>query len=138
TGRSFGEALDTRRHTEYIRDAPMVARSFGGSKMAWSWSHTAEAYSNARENLENQDREFLDVCLAEWQGSRDVGYYRRELSPRYEKSLQWARRQDAWLLVDIIWEQMEQQATCDNGGWNAWCCPFGCHTVSFSCEGEEL
>jgi hypothetical protein len=41
------------------------------------------------------------------------------------------------LLVDAIWEDMEEWRTCDNGGFNAWACPSGCHTVSFDSEEKK-
>ena len=33
-----------------------------------------------------------------------------------------------------------RQKTCDNGGWNAWMCPYGCHPhcVDFGPEDSEL
>ncbi len=34
--------------------------------------------------------------------------------------------------ADAIWQYAsEDLRTCDNGGYNAWMCPWGCHTVSF-------
>lgn len=43
-------------------------------------------------------------------------------------------------IVDDIWERASNLATCDNGGFNAWMCPFGCdcHTVSFSTFSERM
>jgi len=102
--------------------------------MAWEWSHTAEAYYDARRNLENESREFLDVCLAEWQASREGRFQREFRANRYDRTLAWVQKQPADVVADMIWEKAEEQRTCDNGGWNAWMCPFGCHTVSFSCE----
>ena len=34
--------------------------------MAWSWSHSNEAYANAEENVQNKDREWLETVFAEW------------------------------------------------------------------------
>ena len=107
--------------------------------MAWEWSHAPEAYDDARTNLENQDHEFLAVCLAEWQGSRRNGFD-WNLSNRYDKSLAWAQAQTNETLAELIWDRMSSEdggRTCDNGGFDAWACPYGCHTVSFTCEETE-
>jgi hypothetical protein len=34
--------------------------------MAWSWSHTGEAYENVKANIEAKPREWLEVVWAEW------------------------------------------------------------------------
>lgn len=103
--------------------------------MAWSWSHTNEAYANAYNNLHNQPREWLNVCIAEWNAEKQL--HAGKLA-RYPKSLAWAESLPADdIAADFIWEKMEVQATCDNGGFNAWACPFGCHTVTFDCEEVE-
>lgn len=41
------------------------------------------------------------------------------------------------VLADYVAERAEEHAMCDNGGFDAWVCPSGCHTVSFSSR-EEL
>jgi hypothetical protein len=50
----------------------------------------------------------------------------------YETVLKSGRKLLKGDLVDMIWAFAEQQRTCDNGGFNAWMCPYGCHTVPFS------
>jgi hypothetical protein len=106
--------------------------------MAWSWSHTNEAYGNARDNLALKGRDWLETTLAEWQASRlgQFGDYHFR-DKRYPKCLAYAKILSDDSLCDLIWERMEQHATCDNGGFNAWACPYGCHTVSFDCEEIE-
>lgn len=41
------------------------------------------------------------------------------------------------VLADYVADRAEEHAMCDNGGHDAWVCPSGCHTVSFSSR-EEL
>ena len=41
--------------------------------MAWSWSHSQEAYENARENLSTLDRETLEIIFAEWRAAQGKG-----------------------------------------------------------------
>ena len=100
--------------------------------MAWSWSHTVEAYENARRNLGKLRKGELNVIYAEWEAhtsrEEDEGAFDE---PKYKAALTAARKIPADILADAIWERAEELATCDNGGFNAWVCPFGCHTVSF-------
>lgn len=109
--------------------------------MCWSWSHTAEAYSNARENLEDMDREDLEIIFAEWraaQGKGGVVHDHNSFSmKRYDRALKFAKSLPGDVLVDFIWERAEESATCDNGGFNLWVCPSGCHTVTPDRDNEE-
>lgn len=98
--------------------------------MAWEWSHTQEAYQNAFDNLESLESSVLNEIMAEietWKHVRpdfDIKYYDDRL----------AHIKDTYtseLKLSSIWEFMEHYRTCDNGGFNAWCCPYGCHTVPF-------
>lgn len=112
--------------------------------MAWSWSHTNEAYANAEANLRALPLEELEIIFAEWRAAQGKGgiihdhdsfdqrKYNRALA--YAKSLSVPLGPDfaAEQLADFIWERASEYATCDNGGYNAWMCPSGCHTVSFS------
>ena len=108
--------------------------------MAWEWSHTNEAYSAACENVQNKDREWLEVCYAEWHaveeydedssraGQIDPNSFNEE---KYNEALAESKDMSNDVLADYIWERMSDLATCDNGGFNAWACPSGCHTVPF-------
>lgn len=109
--------------------------------MAWTWSHSAEAYAVARHNLGNLSRETLCEILAEWNATDtcDDGYGVSASDMDVERF----EREQATLvasplgpddLADAIWDLASEQATCDNGGFEAWMCPHGCgcHTVSFS------
>jgi len=106
--------------------------------VAWSWSHTAEAYAAAYANCCELPLETLQVIAAEWEAVRPdesdadfEGFSHRV----YESALARIKREElsADLLADLVWEQASEQATCDNGGWAAWLCPFGCgcHSVQF-------
>jgi hypothetical protein len=118
--------------------------------MAWSWSHSPEAHQAAYENVHGKDREWLEVCFAEWHASTNT--YQRSIEPlretrdetesddicvnfderKYNEALSRAKGLPNDVLAEQIWEWMELEATCDNGGHNAWACPSGCHTVPFS------
>ncbi len=110
--------------------------------MAWSWSHTHEAYENARNNLERLPREKLEVIYAEWLAAEgDIHFCPRLNDRRYLKALHGrAKQKTTEELVEFIWEKASEFATCTNGGWQAYMCPFGCgcHMVSFSPEEEEV
>lgn len=107
--------------------------------MAWEWSHTNEAYANAYDHVQRLPRKTLLVVLREW------SYHDREIkgtlrgpviSPKTGRALGFRlpagiRRLCQDTLADLVWERAENHRTCDNGGWNAWICPDGCHTVPF-------
>lgn len=113
--------------------------------MAWSWSHTAEAYRAAELNLRNLDKETLEIIFAEWRAAQDKDGEVRDSNKfdqrKYDRALKYAKGMDTDCLADFIWEKAENAATCDNGGWQAWMCPSGCgcHCVPFSPpEGVDL
>lgn len=97
--------------------------------MAWSWSHTPEAYAN----LEELPLETLRVIEAEWYAAKSNYTTTRFSEWHYVRELNRLTRGDipAYILAESIWVSASEQATCDNDGYNAWMCPFGCHTVSF-------
>ena len=109
--------------------------------MAWGWSHTQEAYRDAEHNLSNLSNERIAVIWAEWNAADPGEYggfefntrkYRREI----RRAHSWIRRERRSEMLESIWEHAKDNATCDNGGWNAWLCPFGCgcHCVPFDCD----
>ena len=110
--------------------------------MAWEWSHTPEAYANAYANLQNRPREWLETVWAEWEASEyDTGIGFRAMDLRqYEAALAKAKELPEDTLADAIWERMAEQATCTNGGFEAWACPYGCrcHLVPFDLESQEV
>jgi hypothetical protein len=101
--------------------------------MTWEWSHSSEAYNSAYENLHQCDREFLEVCFAEIKAARYRGNGHWELNlQRYAEYLPFAKTLANETLADAIWEFARKLRECDNGGYNAYVCPFHCHEVSFS------
>ena len=107
--------------------------------MAWSWSHTQQAYEDARENVSELDRETLEIMFAEWRAAQEKHGVIDQISPgfsqrKYDRALKYAESLPHDTLVDFVWEKASEFATCDNGGFEAWMCPHGCgpHCVSFS------
>jgi len=109
--------------------------------VTWSWSHTQEAYDNARRNVASLDRETLEVIWSEIQTYRKMLYESGIDAPRstlfdttiYQEFRQDSRDMSRGQLADYIWNFMEQDRRCSNGGHRAYCCPYGCgpHRVSF-------
>ncbi len=107
--------------------------------MAWSWSHSQEAYANAQANLEDLPREVREVIYAEWRAVQtrkktDYNDHDHFDERRYQRALAWVKTSDDaddTAINEFIWIKAEAQATCTNGGWEAWLCPYGCHLVSF-------
>lgn len=105
--------------------------------MAWEWSHTGEAYENARANMQDMDPTELRIIWAEWKAAEPRGDGGFGLNTgRYETALAEAQVLGPVRLAADIWRQMEAVRTCTNGGHYAYTCPFGCtmHLVSFDRE----
>ena len=100
--------------------------------MAWAWSHTQDAYQNAFENLNNLPDDEIRVIWSEIQSAQMNDNYHYDFNPEsYERYLTHCQDINPEFLAYDIWEFMQEFETCDNGGFNAYCCPFGCHTVPF-------
>lgn len=107
--------------------------------MSWEWSHTQEAYAAVSQNIYALPDDKLAVIWAEWRAAEPRGdygdvdlnlhRYRRELRRAYS----WLRRDRRDELANEVDARTSELATCTNGGWKAWCCPFGCgcHMVPF-------
>lgn len=118
--------------------------------MAWEWSHTAEAYHHAELQLRKLSEPELITIWAEWTArSGGIAEGQSEYSEpwsdvHYHKGLRRGARMIRHIgpdgLAEQIWEKASAQATCDNGGWSAWMCPYGCscHTVPFSSDDAEV
>lgn len=109
--------------------------------MAWSWSHTAEAYENAKANIQAKPRDWLKEVWAEWQAAIPhekfgIDFHADLDTPLYDKKLIEAETLTNEQLAEYIWTRTEELRTCTNGGHEAWCCPFGCgcHLVKFDLE----
>ena len=129
--------------------------------MAWEWSHTAEAYEYAESRLKKMRIGLIREIWAEWQTYQkaqkeaweearkeaeeedwpepthvnesddfDQDYYKEMLK---EAKTDYYSKES--LCIDI-WHWAKELATCTNGGWEAWMCPYGCgcHMVPFSKE----
>jgi len=112
--------------------------------MAWSWSHTNEAYQNAADNLWDLPDSVVATIWAEWEAAEAREYGEHDFNPRkYRREIRRAysliRRGHIEGMKQKIWGLSSDHATCDNGGWNAWLCPWGCgcHTVPFDRERKK-
>lgn len=103
--------------------------------MAWEWSHTQEAYDNAENNVHGMKMAELRICYAEWHASQPTedgdGFDEGFDQDLYQRALKEAQGTGADELAAFVWARAEEKRTCTNGGWQAWVCPYGCHTVSF-------
>lgn len=109
--------------------------------MAWSWSHTSEAYAAAEHNLRQLDTDTIRIIYAEWRAAQGkhgvIDSCFPEFSERkYNRALKYAASLNDEQLADFIWQRAEESATCDNGGFDAWMCPHGCHCVPFDTADE--
>jgi hypothetical protein len=120
--------------------------------MAWSWSHTNEAYAAVEQQLNdkadaanNGDIEAIEWLQTVWSEFIASNWREDRVTTdldlkKYERSLARAKRQGESLgydkLASDIWNWSSELATCTNGGWDAWVCPFGCHLIPFSVEAE--
>lgn len=118
--------------------------------MAWSWSHSQEVYESIEIQLINKAdaandgdtdaAEWLCVVWSEWVASNwREDRVTTDLDLRkYATAMARAKRQGSELgyekLANNIWNWTSELATCNNGGWDAWVCPFGCHLLPFSVE----
>lgn len=106
--------------------------------MPWSWSHTSQAYYNAKLNLADLGCAQLRVILCEWReyshSSNDDERYDSFNVERYDQDLAnlIASPFPRQVMIDSIWDRASDNAICDEGGFSAWMCPYGCHTVSFN------
>lgn len=96
--------------------------------MTWEGNPSEEAH----ENLHDCDREFLEVCFAEIKAARNRGNGHWEFnSQRYHSEyLPLAKTLVNETLANAIWDFATKLKETDNGGFNAYMCPFHCHKVS--------
>jgi hypothetical protein len=120
--------------------------------MAWSWSHTDEAYAAVEEQIQLKAKaasdgdleaaEWLQTVWSEWVASdwREDRVTTDLDLRKYERAIARAKRQGAELgydkLATDIWNWSSELAICTNGAWESWVCPFGCHLIPFSVEVE--
>lgn len=101
--------------------------------MAWSWSHTPQAVAAARANCFALDHEELAVIAAEWKAYRGETGVESFDADTYHGYLGSVVKNPTDVIAREVWDQAVEQSTCDNGGFNAWLCPYGCgpHCVPF-------
>lgn len=105
----------------------------------WEWSHSPEAYDTARANVQAKDREWLEVVFAEWHASPAPKLQEnKNRGSKYNIALAKAKKLSEDALADFIWDKMSKQRVCSEGGHNAYCCPYYCHTVPFSPVEEKV
>ena len=112
--------------------------------MSWEWSHSPEAYEAARENVLALPQKELAVIYSEIRASsrNPDGSYITSASgldmEKYYETLKAAEKADKQFLAEQVWAFMEEHRTCDNGGFLAHCCPYGCrcHVVPFERTGQ--
>lgn len=112
--------------------------------MAWNWSHTQQAYDNAYKNLSELPNDDLIIIWSEIKSynlneynliSFDEDLYNEKIKECKQIINNLSGNMEP--IIDDIWQfASEELRTCDNGGFNAWLCPYGCHTVSFDYKGE--
>lgn len=113
--------------------------------MVWEWSHTEQAYDNVQENIKRQSREWKEIVFAEWRAAqrpKSDAFDERFNERKYERALKWVKTPGNMTdeaLDEFIWERANAQRNCDNGGYNAHCCPYGCgpHCVEFGRLGDH-
>ena len=109
--------------------------------MAWSWSHTQEAYDNALHNLTAwcvlHTKRLYEV-YAEWKAYNPKGEYPDlQLDEDvYHEAVVEAAGMEPETLAECVWRKASAQSFCDEGGHFLWMCPFGCpdHKVGADLE----
>ena len=89
-------------------------------------------YGNAKSNLEEKSLEWIQECYAEIHANVGEDWDPQLDITTYDSFLAAIKRNEDCVesLARRVWRFMESHRTCDNGGHNVHCCPFGCHTVS--------
>lgn len=97
--------------------------------MAWSLSHTPEAYANADANIRRLPKRTLEQCAIAWK--RELRIW-GEVVPNFN-----ARKLADDTLADFVSEcAMGKYGACSNGGHELYVDPEGFTTVSFDDEAE--
>jgi len=98
--------------------------------MAWSISITAEGWQEIRDKLDDWTREALIDAICDDKFEMVYGEAGQEHA---ERAVNAERKRLAELPHDILadraFELIEQNGTCDNGGWAYWVDRNGYHKV---------
>jgi hypothetical protein len=98
--------------------------------MAWEISISAEGWTEIREQLEAWDRDALIAAIADDKFEavcQQADQHHAERAANAERGRLKQLPHD--ILVDRAFELIEQNGTCDNGGWAYWIDREGFHTV---------
>lgn len=101
--------------------------------MAWSISITAEGWQEIHDELEKWDREALIAAICDDKFEAVLqkgGQYHAERAAAAERRRLENLPHD--VLVDRAFELVEQNNTCDTGGWAYWIDREGYHKVWLS------
>lgn len=101
--------------------------------MPWSISITAEGWAEICEQLEKWDRDRLIAAITD----DTFEHVLERAGERHATRAAEAERRRLEtlphdLLVDRAYELVEQNDTCDAGGWSYWVDRDGCHRVHFA------
>ena len=116
--------------------------------MAWQWSHSQEVYDKPNYRIEAMEVDELVEIMLEWLAFHDKRISDEERQIGEPANFRRTAKREAWWrdhckkfgtehIAEKIWEYAEQHALCDNGGFDMWVCPYGCHTVPASPECDE-
>lgn len=105
---------------------------------AWDWSHTPEAYDNARKNLHGLSHEELVEIMVEWEAYEVANKSSSVMDADFD-AVDRAKFESLPhdVLAEAIYGKAQEFHTSDNGGHHLWMCPYGCHKVSVDPAGEE-
>lgn len=109
----------------------------------WSWSYSNEGIDLIMKGIENEPLHDLEVAYAEFEAYRlkDRPNVKHEFnSAAYRRALKQARliaETGEDILVSAIQSRAQEFSGSDNGGWNAYYCPYGCHTINLN-DAEKI
>lgn len=98
--------------------------------MVWKISITAEGWAEIREQLEQSSRDDLIAAICDDKfesvfATADSHHAERAATAERKRLQDWPHD----VLVDRAFELIEENNTCDNGGWAYWIDRAGYHKV---------
>lgn len=103
--------------------------------MAWEISISGDGWNEIRQQLGMWQRDALITAICDDTFERvfgKAGEYHAKRAADAEK--EWLELIDHESLVDRAFELIEQNNTCDNGGWAYWIDREGYHRVHLPCN----
>ena len=101
--------------------------------MAWEISISAAGWTGIREQLETWDRDALIAAITDDKFEavfQQANQHHAERAANAERERLKNLPHD--ILVDRAYELIEQNGTCDNGGWACWIDREGFHKVELA------